>query len=223
MLHIGLQTGSRFILQQSVGLPNARNKFGSYLVPTTGFSTAPYKGIEGEFWDACENPMLLCQKQELFGVFPPLCKSMKLSYQLLAKMANSGNIPFPCFWRSPPQATSARVFHPTFDHARLQQDTSQPSLQFSWSFTLQGTNISYPTLGKEKSSSNIPQTWGYVILPRRGPSTQHLHCRQVSPEVLYNRAWNSRFFISFNGFKEKPGNSMVFHQITSVPTVSQNW
>ena len=97
MLHIGLQTGSRFILQQSVGLPNARNKFGSYLVPTTGFSTAPYKGIEGEFWDACENPMLLCQKQELFGVFPPLCKSMKLSYQLLAKMANSGNIPFPCF------------------------------------------------------------------------------------------------------------------------------
>ena len=81
-------------------------------------------------------------------------------------------------------------------------------------FTLQETNISYlPPLEKKKSSSNIPPVWGYVIVSEEGIHN-HLHCHgQVSPEVLYNRAWNSRFLISFR-CGETPGKRPgFFHQI----------
>ena len=77
-------------------------------------------------------------------------------------------------------------------------------------FTLQETNISYlPTWQKKKSSLNIPPVWGYVIVSQESIHN-HLHCHgQGSPEVLYNRAWNSRFLISFR-CGETSGKRHVF-------------
>ena len=92
-------------------------------------------------------------------------------------------------------------------HNRIQANLLSNSPKFS---ALQETNISYlPTWQKKKSSSNIPPVWGYVIVSQESIHN-HLHCHgQGSPEVLYNRAWNSRFLISFR-CGETSGKRHVF-------------